>query len=492
MTDRPFLFALLALTVAAGVVLTAAPASAAPPPVQLCAICDGGLDGATGEGTLDVYVDADGDSTWVERVPVDESAAEQYAEDHDHLDDAVSQAWASSLPHVADGDVAGVSSETEDGHVVVDASDVSSQVEDGHVVVTYAVADVASPGLGDVWVIDYFYAGDEGPGMRYWIGGERVTLHPPDGHAVTNDPPDAEHSNGSVTWYGEDPGSLGSDFDRETLVTYGPESGFVTTAATLATVATVVGPLILVHAAFGGFVPAFVLVAGALVAARIGPDSRVLGRVHGRLLELGRRRFGRAIAVLGLAGTVLGLAGTVLGLAEAVPGLVLATEILGGGVPLAAGAAGYALIGLIVSRLGGRLDSTPDPRWLLGGVLAITAGCATVTWAVFSTTAALAPVALVLSAVAFFPLGYLAERGECVTGPLLAIVVGPFLAVAAVAPVSPFGLGPFAFGFFVIPQALFVLAAGYPLSVLGRLLAADVTSTDSPPSETHTAGQPTR
>ena len=67
----------------------------APPPSQLCGVCDPGvandaqIAGATSHGTLDIYIDETGDSRWHARVPVNASAADRYRTDETGLEAAV-------------------------------------------------------------------------------------------------------------------------------------------------------------------------------------------------------------------------------------------------------------------------------------------------------------------------------------------------------------------------------------------------------------------
>lgn len=418
------------VTVAAGI------AVAAPPPTAVCAVCDGDLEGVTGPGTLDIYLDADGDAEWVERVPVDAAAADRYRDDPDALEAAVDEAWAPS--HVAGED----------------ATAVSSDVEGEDVVVTYAVADVARQGVGETWIVAYFYAG--GTATRYHLGGERVTIHPPEGHVVTNRPPGAHLADGAVTWHGGDPGPLESDLDRETLVTYGPDDGILATASSYASVAGAIGPLVVRHAVLVGVLPALVVSGGALAVTRLERAAGRPGRFHERACGLDAERLGRGTVAVGIVGVIVaplvGYVGT---------GQALAPNA----VALAAGAAGYAVLGAIP----GRLEGDVGTRTLLGVSVAIACASATVAWLVGRPAVVVA--SFFLSAAAFLPLGHAVARDRGVALAFVPVVAGPFVAAAAIAPVYVFGMSPFVYGVFLLPTAVLVVAAGYPLFVAGRQVA---------------------
>lgn len=432
--------ALLAGTLAV-LLATSVAVIAAPPPTTLCATCDSGLEGATDRGTLDIYLEDDGDSRWVERTPVEPAAADRYA-DGDELERAVEE------------------SGNYYGHVAADdRENLSAALEDETVVVTYRVEDVATAGVGDAWVVDYFYAG--GTATRYHASAERVTLHPPDRTAVRTHPSEATLEDGVLTWEGGDPGRRGSDFDPRTLVTYGPD-GASTTAAAHATVATTLGPQTAHHAVMGGLVPAFVVGAAVLASAHTG---RVIATrsIRRRASRLGREHLGidrleGAIVVAGLTGVVVALLGVALG------DEVTATNA----VALGAGAGTYAALGALLRRV-----RDPDARVLCAIAIAGAVGCAAILLGLSRSLTALAPAALALSAFAFLPLGYIIERraagwlGAC----LALVLVGPFAAVAVFAPMYVFGLPPVFHGLLFVPAALLVAAAGYPLSVVGRRLA---------------------
>ena len=401
---------------------------AAPPPTKVCAVCHGEFDAATGPGTLDLYLDDEGDGRWVERVPVTAAAAQQYRDDPQGRADAVDDAWGR--------------------YRLVDDSEVtnrSSAIEGETLVVTYTVAGVAERGVGETWLVTYFLA--EHLSTRYHVGGE-VTLHPPEGHEVTNRVPGGEHADGTVTWRGDAASPPDRALDPETVVTYGP-GGLDSTLTSYATLAVTFGPQMLVNGLVAGILPTVTLAAGTLAVARYPPTGRVLGRLTTGLRSAGPRQLGRVLAG---AGGAIGLVALGAGLATRVDWLV------GFGV----GAVGYAALAVAACRLAAR-----GGRGLLAGTLAVTAGCGFLLL-VLPVTVGWTP--LVLSTAALLPVGYAAESGDGMLPPLALALVGPTLALAVAVPVYLRGGWLVLVGLLLVPSLAGVVLAGYPLSVLGRLL----------------------
>jgi hypothetical protein len=415
------LVTVVALTLVCGAV-------AAPPPTKVCALCHGEFDAATGPGTLDIHLDDEGDARWVERVPVAADAAQQYRDDPQRRADAVDDAWGRYL--------------------LVDDSEVtnrSSVVEGTTLVVTYTVEGVAERGVGETWLVTQFLG--ESLSTRYHVGGE-VTLHPPDGHEVTTRVPGGEHADGTVTWRGDATDDPDRALDPETVVTYGP-GGFGSTLASYATLAATYGPRMLLNGLVAGILPTVTLAAGALAVARYPPTGRVLGRVTTGLHSAGPRRLGRMLAG----------AGAVVGLVSLGVGLATRTGLL---VGFGVGGVGYAVLALAACGL-----ATRGGRRLLAGTLAVTAGCGLLLL-VLPVTVGWTP--LVLSTGALLPVGYAAESGDGMVPPLALALAGPTLALAVVVPVYLRGGLLVLVGLLLVPSVAGVVLAGYPLSVLGRLL----------------------
>ncbi|SFC74097.1 hypothetical protein SAMN05444422_1197 [Halobiforma haloterrestris] len=260
---------LAAVTVLA--VAGAGPATAGHPPLSVCGVCGSdGIDGATGSGTLDIRLDERGDARFVARVPVDDDAAATYRTDSDALESAVEAAWYRY-------DVA-----------TDEATDLEASVEDGRVRVGYDVPDVAQSRVGDGWVVDYFYAADTQ--YRYGLRADRVTIHAPDGMAVTNDPANAAVEGRSATWTAD------SGITKRTYLTYGP-TGVDGTVASWGSAAAVFGPELIDHGLRASVVPVAVVGLAVLAAGRLG------GRHRGAAGDRERAVLERATGTVGLEPT---------------------------------------------------------------------------------------------------------------------------------------------------------------------------------------------
>lgn len=262
---------LLAGTLLLGLVVVAASSGlvvGGHPPLSVCGVC-GSVDGATDAGTLDVHVDEHGDSRWVARVPVNDSAAETYRNDPAALEAAVDEGWYQY-------DVA-----------FDDARDVEASIDDGLVRVDYAVPNVAESRVGDGWVFDYLYAG--GTQHRYDLEADRVTIHVPEGARVTNAPPNARIEDGSVTWTKSDPGENGAGgITSRTYVTYG-SSGVTGTLGSWSSAAVVFGPLVLSHGVVASLAPIAVVGLATVVTGRLGGGRFGVATGPGRIVgENGR------------------------------------------------------------------------------------------------------------------------------------------------------------------------------------------------------------
>jgi hypothetical protein len=406
----------------------------APPPSQLCGVCgpgiadDSELTGATGPGTLDVYVDGDGDSLWHARIPVTDAAADRYRADATALEAAVDDAWARY--HAADGDVR-----------TVDAT-----LEGSAVVVNYTVDDVAERGVGDAWIVDYFAVG---PGTtRYRMAADRVTIHAPAETVVTNRPAHATVDGNAATWTrGE--GAAG-DFDEQTYVTYG-ESGVLGTASGYATVGLAVGPPALVRGLVVGVVPGALI---GLVGAATGRTRWGCDAVDCATLE-------RLIVAAGAVGAV-----GFLGVGAAATG----GRLPPGAASLAALGFGYALLGVAAARLGPELGT----RGLLGLAVAATA-VAGVVGRLLAGPAVYGPaLPFGLATALFLPIGHAFERGKRPFVPLSAAALAPIVAAAIAVPTLRLSSWHVVLAvLLLLPWAGVVAAFGYPLALVGRRLAVD-------------------
>ncbi|WP_408958340.1 hypothetical protein [Natrinema sp. 74] len=410
---------------------------AAPPPAPVCGVCGSSVEnvsvsGATGSGTLDIYVDETGDSLWHARVPVTESAAERYRTNATALKAAVERAWPRY--HVADGDI----------------RTVETALEDGTVVVNYTVDDIARRGVGESWVVDYFHEKDLA--TNYDQQARRVTLHTPDGTVVTNRPTDASVDGNAATWTRDSTGASDRDFDEAVYVTYGEDS-LLGTASGHATIALTVGPPALRQG----------LIAGTGPGLLIGIVGVGIGRfVAGGRADVDTAALERAIAVIGVVGGLgFVLVGTLTS-AQRVPPGVVTLAMLG---------FGYASLGSAARRVGGRLET--------GGLtgLAVLATIVTggVTVALAGPPIYASPLLFGLATALFLPIGYAIERGRTPVVPLAIGAITPIAAATMAFPVSRL------LHRFYVPLAVLQLLSwvavvavfGFPLALLGRELASE-------------------
>lgn len=402
---RPRLAALTLLCLTG--LATVAVVAGAPPPTTLCGSCADGVPGATESGTLDVYIDADGDSRWVERVPVNDSAADRYRENATALEHEVDP--TGTYYHRVDEDV-----------------ERTIALENGTVTVTYDVENVARPGVRDAWLVDYFVL--DGP-HRYGLAAERVTIHAPNGTVVTNAPSGANVDGNAATWTDT------SEFGDSTYVTYGPSDtrGLVGTANSYATLGLEVGPGALAGGVLLGIVPGLVLAVGLLVVGRVD-----WGRDAFDTAEL--ERIPILLGAIGAGGLLL------------VSVAIVADRRFAPG-PLALGTLGlgYALLGAVGRRWWRRFGPA--------GVSALPALATVGTGALMTLVVGPTPFVAVLPfgfvAALYLPLGCTAGR-ETRSVTLLAGAVGaPIVALAALSLSD------------TLPWVTVAVAVGYPLVVLG-------------------------
>ncbi|TMT85870.1 hypothetical protein E2L06_04390 [Haloterrigena sp. H1] len=419
-----------------GVGLAGVPAVAgAPPPSQLCGVCGPGvantaqIDGATGHGTLDVYVDETGDSRWHARVPVTASAADRYRTNATTLEAAVDDAWARY--HVADGDVKAV----------------EATLEGDTVVVNYTVDDVARRGVGDTWIIEYFATGTSP--TRYQLVADRLTIHTPEGTAITNTVPAATVDGDAATWTNENGDEWDRDFDDQTYVTYG-SGGVFDTARGYATIGLEIGPTALEHGVRGGLVPA---VSIALVGVAIGRTERGFARFDAATLE----RLIAAVGSIGAGGFLVG------GAVSAGAGLAP------NAVALASLGVGYALLGIAARRLGDRVGTCG-----LAGLSVLAAiTTAGLTLLLVGPPVYASPFFLGLATALCLPIGHAFARGRT---PIVLVAVAALTPIAAIAATSPHPVSGYEvalFGLLFLQWVASVAAFGYPLALLGRQLALD-------------------
>ncbi|AGB32659.1 hypothetical protein C488_13368 [Natrinema pellirubrum DSM 15624] len=422
--------------------------AAAPPPTQLCGVCgpsvanDAEIAGATGHGTLDIYIDENGDSLWHARIPVTASAAERYRTNASALEAAVDAAWAHT--HAAEGDVRAV----------------ETAIEDDTVVVNYTVDDVARRGVGDSRIVDYFATGTSS--TRYELAAERLTIHTPDGTTITNRLPAATVDGNEATWATEDGGDR--DFDDQTYVTYG-EGGLFGTARGYATIGLAVGPSALARGLAIGAVPGALVGLLGIAIGRPGRGSPVFGRLASRLgLErstVEATTLERLLVAVGVGGAIGFLGYGAVATGRAFPPVAVVLSSLG---------AGYALLGLAAARIGPRLET----RGLFVLAVFATLVAAAYTRSLAGGIAYPLPLLFGLATALFLPIGHAFECGRT-PGALLGVVaLVPSVVIAIVYPTSSIGVLTVLIGTILfLPWVIVVGVFGCPLALLGRTLAAE-------------------
>ncbi|WP_254523327.1 hypothetical protein [Natrinema caseinilyticum] len=420
----------------------------APPPSQICGVCgpgianDAEIAGATGHGTLDIYIDETGDSRWSARVPINASAVERYRTNASALAAAVDDAWARY--HAADGDVGSV----------------DPSLRDDTVVVNYTVTDVARRGVGDAWIVDYFATGTSP--TRYEVVADRVTIHSPDGTVVTNRIPLADVDGNTATWTNETERDWGEDFDDQTYVTYGSD-GVVGTASGYATIGLADGPAVLVRGLANGLIPGALIGLAGVAIGRAGGGRPAVDAVASRLgfrdVSTGVPTLERLLVGVG----VLGAVGILV-----VDALTTSRALTHGAVVLSSLGVGYALLGATAARIGDRLHT----RGLVGLAALATLTAAGYTLLLTGALAYPLPLLFGFATALFLPIGFAFERDRTPIGLLAVVALVPTGAIVLVYPMSALDFWTIAFGTLLfLPWVAVVALFGAPLALLGRRLA---------------------
>lgn len=441
MASRPARIALiccLLVLALAGVVTV----SSAPPPIQLCEFCDTDISNSSDPETLEIRLDDEGDSQWVERIPLDADTADRYHDDPDRLDAAVEEIRTASFrAHIAHDEVS-------DLEVTLEGGD--GDPADTVLVVTYTVTDLARPGVGDSWLIDAFAVGEST--ARYQLAAEQVSIHPPADSVVTNNPRYASVDDGVAVWGSTTDTTEYRNFDAQTYVTYGPSGGIVGTVSAYATIILEVGPLSIKHGLLGGSISGIGI---ALIAVGMSRIDRNRWLSEARL-----ERLTRMPVPVGLGGALAIF--TVSALTGGLAGLLSPVTVVLGGLGL-----GYALLGICIQRFGDRIGT----RGLIVLAFATTAFVGVLTWALAGVPVYAFPLSFGLATALCPAIGYASERQKRSIVPVAIAVIAPVVAVAFVAPVGIVGLGPLAFGILLLPWVVVVAVFGSPLVLVGRGLA---------------------
>lgn len=416
------------------------PALASPQPTPTCRFCgaaferaaaDGGADVTVAGSTADVRIHENGSATWTVRNELTDAAALNGSLD----------ATARSLAERGHG--------PPDDPVLVDA-----RREGDAVVLVYRDPDAAERRVG-LLVADYYH--DDGARPWYRVNADRLTIHGPDGTAVTNDPDGVAIDGGTATWRGNGSAALyeAPDVRGSPFVVFGPDRSAATGIRTTAAVALATAPVVSESAR--SFLlwqtVAFTVVLVGVVAL------------------LRRRRLPVDAASTGVALVGLGA------LAAAVPVAVHGVEWLFG-APIFVAALG-ALVAADVEALRDRLATPRGQAAVAAGLLAAAylatalLGAAAGAWDE-PLAAALRSTAFALPLAASLPLGAVVDGDADRLLPWGALAV---LAFAAVPPLAvdfanpPAGLGSGLAVIFLLVAAVVVPLVGVPVVSLGRSLA---------------------
>lgn len=407
MTARHALLAVLVLATVVGATAASAP------PVEVCTVCGDrfeaaadrhGVDLAVAESTLDVHVREDGSARWVVRNRLDADGAQALRDNRSALDAVVRDALADRRYPAAGGHAT----------LVENPMNVTASLDGDTVVVSFTVEEFAHRSVGGLLVADGFHV--ERDGRYLSADADRVTVHAPDGYAVSNRPPNADVRGDAAVWADE----YGSHAPvaASTYVVFVRDSGPATGVLTQAAIARDIGPVIVRDAARAAVVPTLlvaVLVAGLLAAGDTGLSARTTRVLTGVSLAL-------VVAAVYVA------VQENLVRDPAIGGAVPAFALVAG--PLAAAAA-VAPERVTLRRAAAALVATAAVAWAAVVLAGVGRG-----WAVpFAAWHGVAAAAFGALPACFLPLGYAAVRERRERWWLAAVVVAlPFVAFLPMAP----------------------------------------------------------
>ncbi|ELZ94290.1 hypothetical protein C440_11733 [Haloferax mucosum ATCC BAA-1512] len=419
-----------------------------PPPQTACIVCGtefeyvadaAGVNLTVESSEMHVRIDDDGVGHWTARVTVDDAAATTFRENPDLLDTVVRQTFE------------------ERRGLVDDPHDLDSRLVGETVVVTFTVPEMASDGVGDVLLVDYF---NDPTGTRHvYVEADRFVVTGPEGSALLNDPPGTTTNETAAMW--SDDGQYISTIDSQTYLTFGPDGGLTGTAAAYASIAVDSGPNLLSDLAWAAFVPTLMLVNGILLIQYV---NRRVGDSRGS-----RRRFGTVVGALGIIWSLC----------------LVALRMFSGGISVMAWVFGLQLVGfgLVAVKRPGLIDFRRLVAAAVGPPVVAAVGVSVVTapsvpWNVPSA------LALGTAIVLFLPLGYGARR-DTETRPLaLAIASSPVVFTIPALPLG--GWGPGFMALLLVVWGCLALATGALVYRLGWTLAGWVPD-ETPPTDDATS-----
>jgi len=413
------------------VALVAGPATAAPPPQELCGVCGDELERSAEEtglpltvehSTATITVDDDGAGHWHARVRLSPPAAERLA------------ANATLREHIV--------RETFDRRTVVDdPRNLETGIENDTLVVDFDVSGVARDRLGVSLVT---FAPLEGAEGSVTVAADRLTVRGPHGTVPTRVPADATVNGSTVVWVGG--GLVGAGPALAFADSGGPAGSLATSVALVLDAGSRVGPGTLLV----GGVPALVFVAalGLLVAG----DER---------LPAVSPTTATGIAVgLGFGVTAFGALGAAFGTLD--PALL---------APLAVAAGLYAAVGVAPLVL-------DDPStghlcaWVAGAVcLAALLGGAV-------SAQALRAVLVTVPVVWFLPLGYVRSDRRLLGVLATVLVVLPLLAATQAGPGETWFGAVVLTVVVVFPWTVLTVVLGGLLYLAGRTVSASRSGED--------------
>ncbi|PSQ23136.1 hypothetical protein BRD06_09465 [Halobacteriales archaeon QS_9_67_15] len=261
---RPPLVVVAALALLPAVAAGVAPATAAPPPEELCGVCgpefeyeaaERGVPLTVEHSTATIGVDRSGTGHWHARVRIDDGSADRLAANATLRERVVTETYVHGRT------------------VVDDPRNLRTRVENDTLVVDFDASNVAHRSVGGVVLVDMLDPRTRRSTVQ--IGADELRISGPNGTAVTRVPADATVENGSVVWRPDDPGiGLGGDSTLAFAPADGPLAQSATTVALVGYGVNFAGP--------------GVVVLGVLPALALGGAALGLRRWDGTLPSLGR------------------------------------------------------------------------------------------------------------------------------------------------------------------------------------------------------------
>lgn len=234
-----------------------------PPSYSVCLSCERGIEAAAEEGPdvtvthseLSIRVREDGSGRWTVRSELAGPGVEELRSDPGLVDRFAGDAVTDSVGSVA----------TTYAIHQGDVRDRTARMDGDAIVISFAVDDMARPGVDGVLLVDYFNTRG-GPPSSYELGSDRVIVRGPPGTVVTNQPPQATVSTdgGTAAWAGPR-----SRVTGHTYVAFGPDRTTSSRVAAEATVAYAVAGWVVPEVVRKGLLFSAVMTVTALAIVRL-------------------------------------------------------------------------------------------------------------------------------------------------------------------------------------------------------------------------------